>query len=194
MRHPWLSVVLLLVATPALAQDQARPTRRFDVYVGYQACRGLDDNPQHLVNPSFRTNSLTLAFGWNITRSVALVVDDVRFGVRVSEYSGTGVDYSVLVGPRVRFGNRSRLSPFGQVLVGARTGAVEWPVGVLGQRQTLFQLGAGGGLDLRLRESLALRLVQIDIRRVLGGPVSDGSIGISGGVVFRFGARVDRGQ
>jgi len=194
MRNAWLSVVLLLVATPVLAQDQAPPpVPRFDVYVGPVAARTLGDSTQNL-GPWVQGGGLMLSFGWNFTRALALVVDDVRFSVESSAYYGRHVNYSILAGPRVRFNTSSRLNPFGQMLVGASQGAVQaTPAGPVGW-QTLAQIGVGGGLDLRMNNRLSLRLAQLDIRHVFGNPGAYSGMSFSAGVVIRFGARVDGGK
>ncbi len=191
MRTAWLSAVLLLVATPVLAQDQAPPPpSRFEVCFGYQAARSLGDGPRW-IDPFAGGNNLTISFGWNVTSPVALVVDAVHFGVTNSRYTGqTQVEYSVLAGPRLRFGNTSRLTPFAQVMVGAARGAVLYAAPAQSAAwQTFAQVAVGGGLDVRVTDGIDVRLLRVDVRHVLAAPAPHTGMSVSAGIVLHFGAR-----
>jgi hypothetical protein len=191
MRNACLSAVLLLFAAPALAQDQTPPrtTPRFDVFVGLRAPVAVDDS-KPLTVPE-RANGVTVSFAWNVTPVLAVVVDNPRFGVSRSDLSGTHVEYCLVAGPRLRFVDARRLSPFAQALVGAVHGSFGPWMGGPVETQTFAQVALGGGLDWRFREHVGLRLFQVDVGRTLGGPAPRTTTTVSFGLLLRFGGRAE---
>jgi outer membrane immunogenic protein len=113
--------------------------------------------------------------------------------------AGSGFSLSVSsyqVGPRVRMRNRTRLTPFGQLLLGAgiaggtlytsSLGSGEPPLGA----SSSFLLTAGAGADWRLSPGIEIRLIQAEFLRsqfVNGSGNRQENLRLSSGVVFSFG-------
>jgi hypothetical protein len=124
-----------------------------------------------------------MKWGVNISRRVGIVFD----GSFVVSSGGHAV-YSMTAGPRIAFVNHSRVVPFGYVVAGVnhyREVTQPWPFGY--EPRTAAEVAAGGGLDVVLSRRWALRVLQLEGRRVLasGNP---SRLLVSTGVVLRLGS------
>jgi hypothetical protein len=111
------------------------------------------------------------------------------FGLTVSSYQ---------FGPRLRLRNQTRLTPFGQLLLGAGhaggtlyTRSLGSGMPPLGANNS-FVLTAGGGADWRLNPRIGIRLVQVEYlhSQFLNGSGSgnqQNNLRLSTGVVFNLG-------
>ena len=175
-------VVFAAMAVPALAQDAAPPTPRIDLYLGIgrtMTVGGGNASDHHSTGP-------VLKIGWNLSRRVGLVFGG-SFAVG-SGQGGTRVEYSVTAGPRFAFVNRSRLVPFVQVGAGVDRDqqlTAIWPVTF--HARLAAQVAAAGGLDVLLSRGWAVRVLQVEGRRILTSGAANELV-ISAGVVFRFGS------
>jgi hypothetical protein len=177
-----LTTLLVVMAVPALAQDAAPPTPRFDLYVGVGNVRtvgGGHASDYHSTRP-------VVKFGWNISRRMGLVFDG---SFAVASLKGvTRVEYSVTAGPRFAFVNGSRLVPFVQVVAGVNRDQKSTAISPVTYDACLAaQVAAGGGLDVVVNHRWAVRALQVEGRKILvSGAASE--LVISAGVVLRFGS------
>src|SRR5258708_30313655 len=128
-------------------------------------------------------------FEYNLNKTVGLVADFGGFA-----NTRTGIDDKLLTylfGPRFNW-RHSRLTPYAQFLFG---GGYVWnnPAGVT-TTQNAFATAAGGGLDYRLSDHIAIKpiqveyvMTQIDSTRGFGSHQND--VRFSAGVVFRVGQK-----
>jgi peptidoglycan-associated lipoprotein len=116
-------------------------------------------------------------------------------GSRVSNINGTGVDlttFTTTFGPRYTWiSPSSRIAIFGQGLIGESHGldsVFPAPQGAEKNFNT-FALQVGGGLDLRVKPHMALRLIQADWIRTQfpnGATNVQNELRLSAGIVFRL--------
>lgn len=168
--------VLLFLAVPGAAGAQETP--RVEAFGGYSL---------------LRTDEVTRN-GWEGSLRFAL---SRRFGLEagVSEHYGKNdgdPDRTTLAGGPVFSLRPSRLlSVYVHALGGvAREKASIGVFGVdISESHTSFALLAGGGVDLRLRDSLALRLPQVDWAYTRVDGESRSGLRVSAGLVLRLGSR-----
>jgi len=101
--------------------------------------------------------------------------------------------HTFMVGPTFKWRNRSRIEPFGRVLIGAihERVTIEFPGCTVcinvDSSEAAFGFGAGGGADLRANRNVAFR-GQFDWVRANEGMLSGRNhLRTSLGIVFRFG-------
>jgi hypothetical protein len=87
--------------------------------------------------------------------------------------------HTFTVGPRFSVRSESRVTPFGQVLVGGFHG-----LGTNG-----FAMSAGGGLDVKVSQHVAIRAFQVEYMLLHAQGDSLNCARVSAGIVFRFGER-----
>lgn len=184
-----LSLLGLLVLVPCAMAAEGAP--KAEVYGGYSFFRA-DDAVSGYSN---RLTSLNL-HGWGA--SVAGNLTD-WFGV-VGDFSGhygspkvfrfqiPGVDTNVhtfMAGPKISFRSGSAFTPFGQALIGAtRASAGTFGFGVADHA---LSAALGGGLDIRVSDSIAIRAIQADYLMTRFFDERQNNIRLSAGIVFRFG-------
>lgn len=187
---------IALFSIPAWAQEAPR----FEVFGGYQYARV--DTQGLLGGLNFH--------GWNAAAQVNLndwfgVVADFSGGYRSSvtfqipspfdpEPFEVQLDPSVhsfLFGPQFSL-RRERFTLFGRTLVGfVRTTVSAFGFSI---SDSAFGLAAGGGVDARVNDFVAVRIVQADyvlsrFQGLSGSAESQHNARVSAGVVFRFGRR-----
>ncbi len=94
-------------------------------------------------------------------------------------FSGGLNIHTFTVGPRFSVRSGSRVTPFGQVLVG----------GFHGLDTNGFAMSAGGGLDVKVSEHVAIRAFQVEYMLLHAQGDSLNCARVSAGIVFRFGER-----
>jgi hypothetical protein len=164
----------------AFAQES---TPKAEVFGGYSYFRASDPTTIHLN-------------GWN--GSIAGNLND-WFGV-VGDFSGhygspsifgIGIplvdvkQHSFLFGPRLTYRGNDKVTPFGHFLVGisnANAGAFGLSVS-----DTALAAAVGGGVDINLNDTLAIRAVQADYLMTRFQDERQDNLRLSFGVVFRFG-------
>jgi hypothetical protein len=119
----------------------------------------------------------------NFHRNVGIVGD---FGGQYENIEGVGISvYQAAAGPRFTARN-DRVTAFGHFLVGA----VDSRAGLFGLTfsDTNPMLGAGGGVDINVGRSVAIRVAQVDWGMVrVGGEWFTQNVRYGVGVVFKFG-------
>jgi opacity protein-like surface antigen len=177
-----MSKAVLVVALLLLAQPQAaaQETPKAELFGGYSYAGG-----------NFH--------GWN-----ASITGNVNkwFGVVADfsgHYGGSGDEdgfserqrvHSYLFGPRVS-ARRKRLMPFAYALFGASNLRTE--LTGFGQRfifsDTGFSLVAGGGLDIKVNDRVAVRAFQLDYLRARFFGETENRGRLAFGIVLRFGKK-----
>jgi hypothetical protein len=177
---PIITIALALSST-ALAEDETT-TPKYEVGVNYSWLHVNSANYDYQ-----RTgNGGSGYFEYNLNRTVGLVAD---FG----GYANTRINDRLLTymfGPRFNW-RHSRLTPYAQFLFG---GAYVWSGPSYNQTQNAFATAAGGGLDYRLTERIAIKPIQVEyvmtqIDSASGFGSHQNDIRYSAGVVLRLGAR-----
>ena len=116
------------------------------------------------------------AGGWHAS-AVGSINESFGIGVDASGHynSGNGL-YFVMAGPRFKH-RGERVEPFAHALFGV----------AFSTSDAQFSMGFGGGVDVKVTDNVAVRVVQADYAPII---FSDGALHnarISAGVVFRFG-------
>jgi outer membrane immunogenic protein len=161
---------------------------------------GLSYNYVHTNAPPGDCGCISLNGGsgsiaYNFSRSFSAVAD---LGAQhASNIAPAGSDLtltSYLFGPRYSLRNRTRFTPFGQVLLGGAhaSGSLAPGNGGLSGGSNAFAMVAGGGLDIGLTHHIAIRAIEADyyMTRFNNG-VNDrqNNLRLGAGLVFRFGNR-----
>jgi hypothetical protein len=181
----------LLCSFGAIMNAQEGSTPAFEVGLNYSWLHVNSANYDYQ-----RTgNGGSGTFEYNLNRLVGFVGD---FGAYANTRAGINDKaLTYLFGPRFNW-RHSRLNPYVQFLFG---GAYAWSgPGNNSTTQNAFATAAGGGLDYRLTNRLAIKPIQVEYvttqfdsarlggsTRGFGGHQND--IRYSAGVVFRFGER-----
>lgn len=165
-----------------------------------EICPGCDSS---VSSSRFLKKGFEGAFTVNVNSYFGIVAD-VRYGFddiitgRVSNNSDIDVnaaieykDLAVLGGPRFAF-RTERVTPFVQALFGMDRGIVHSALtgtqtDSSEDEDTGLGIVVGGGFDLNLGDTVALRLGQVDYYLTRHNEESLNNISFSGGVVFRFG-------
>jgi outer membrane protein OmpA-like peptidoglycan-associated protein len=191
---------------PAGRREGSYP--KIELFMGYSYLRAI---PQLAVgNRMVWLNGGSTSIAFNLNRYVGLVGDFGGFNeTRLQLTTGNpptalgpyqavddGTVFTYLVGPRLSFRNYDRITPFAQVLLGAIHASEETNCqgcAPILPAETSFAVTAGGGLDLRLRHRLALRIIQAEYLRTnfedltTGNKTAQHDIRLSTGLVLRFG-------
>ena len=164
---------ILVLAMSASAQD----TPRVELSAGYSYFR---------VGTSGRGNfhGGSVSVVGNLTNWFGLVAD---VGGYHASAQGAGVNLiTYQVGPRISFRSHSRVTPFAQVLAG---GAHLTASGALSGSANAFAYSAGGGVDIRVSDNIAIRALQVEYVGLRSQGETQGNGRASAGIVFRFGRK-----
>jgi opacity protein-like surface antigen len=186
-------IILLLAAafgaaSPAVAQDETE-TPQVELYGGYYYVRfnSSVNAPVFPVPAGFNANGGGGQLEYNVTKWLGIVGDFAGYHVSAQPSAGT---FSYLFGPRINFRRkRQTVMPFAHVLLGGMT--ANGNIGRVGS-QTVFAMTIGGGLDVKVSPSVAIRPVQVEY---LMTTFSDGlnnrqdNFRFGAGIVFRFGSK-----
>ena len=134
--------------------------RRAEVFFGYSYTR---INPNTSGQPGFNLNGGNAAVAYDLSEPIALVVDFGGYHIAKIGNASADVDFfSFLFGPRFSYRAHSRIIPFGQVLIGGVSTSLYGapPGSFVGGRAGGFAMTLGGGVDAKMSERLAFRLIQ----------------------------------
>jgi hypothetical protein len=104
--------------------------------------------------------------------------------------------HTFMVGPRFSYRKSDRITPFGHILIGGIRNHIksEFQSDLIGNSsftdtQTTVAGAVGGGLDVKLGSSVALRVIQADfvLTHFFSTPQSNARVSI--GLVYRFGGK-----
>jgi opacity protein-like surface antigen len=179
-----LLAVFLLSAVAANAQESAP---KLDVFAGYSY---LQANPGVTGVDSFHLHGGSASAAYNFSSWLSGVADfgDYTNG-NILRTGTSGTLSTYLFGPRVSYRHFRRITPFGQVLFG--TAHANSNAFGTGSSQNAFAMTAGGGVDYKLFDHLAIRPFQVEYLMTRFG---EGTLGtrtqnnarISTGFVVRF--------
>jgi len=171
----WLVSLVLLLGVTAMAQE----TPKAEVFGGYS----------HFVadvgGTSINMNGFHVSVRENLNSWFG---GDLDFSTNYGTEAGFNVNtQSIMYGPVFAYRKRSRVTPFGHVLLGAVRGSGGF-VGI-SQPATKFGIAPGGGVDVKLSDMVSIRLVEADylMTRFLG--VKQDNIRVSAGIVLTFGKK-----
>jgi len=168
----WIALGILLLTSSASAQQVGR----VDVSTGYSFLRlgGSGGESQH---------GGTISIAGNVNNWFGIVGD---FGAYHSAPLGASLNtYTFLFGPRVSL-RAGKVTPFVQTLFGgAHMNASAYGISA---GLTPFAMSAGGGVDLRLSQHIALR-PQVDYIALRSSGQTLNAGRASMGLVFRFGEK-----
>ena len=102
--------------------------------------------------------------------------------------------HTILVGPRFSYRKMEKITPFAHILFGgARLHSKTESNGIVdisfSGNDTAFAAAAGGGLDVKLTKSIALRVIQAEYVLTNFGGQTQNNGRASVGIVFRFGGK-----
>ena len=170
----WILALMLFLALPAMAQ-----TPQVEVFGGFSYLRadvgGADLNQK----------------GWNFSVNENLnnwlggVAD---FSGHYGHEAGLNVnDHTFMFGPRFSYRKNSSFTPFAQVLLGGMRASR----GYLGisQPTTDFAAAFGGGLDVKIHDKVAIRVIQAEYVVTPFLSLRQDNFRLSAGIVLQFGHR-----
>jgi hypothetical protein len=175
MRKIALLFTVLMLAGVAMAQNESK----FDVFGGYSYFNGSTAGAAG----RFSLNGWTGQGTYNFISWLGATAD--FGGYYGSPFSISTRDYSFLFGPTISL-RVPHVTPF----VHALFGVDRFHVNLVGGSGTdsAFASAVGGGVDIPLKGSFAIRAAQVDWLRTNHFSSSQNNMRFSTGVVFRFGS------
>jgi opacity protein-like surface antigen len=184
-----IAVFLLGFAMVAVAEDAPA----VEIFGGYSFVRVDTTTAFAIPENTFdlNMNGWDAAVTFNGNKWLGFVAD---FGGVYGTVNDSGDEasvktYTVMFGPKVAV-RRGALTPFVQALFGyARINADSGGKNVFTEND--FGMSFGGGLDVNLNDSIAVRPIQVDYLTVKAGETGDFSDNLrySAGIVFKMGKR-----
>lgn len=175
LRFPALTTSILLVLSCFTA---AQNDSKVNIFGGYQfthVALGHDIN-------GFNLNGWNAALSGYVSRYLGVSADvSGNYG---SPFGVSNKTYTYLIGPVVRFPNRSKMTPFGHVLFGGAHLNVS-SLGIGGSDNS-FSWAMGGGVDVYQNSRFSIRLAQADWLRTQFADSTQSNFRCSGGVVLKF--------
>ena len=195
-------------ATAPYSEGRNFGTPKAELFLGYsylQAVPKLADG-----NRLVWLNGGSTSIAFNFNRYLGVVGDFGGFGdtqLRLNGSASPGVVrdsggsvYTYLAGPRLSYRAHERFTPFAQVLFGGMhasqvmlssgctaAGCTPLPA------ENTFAMTAGGGLDIKVRQHFAIRIIQAEYlmtrfdNLTTGAAATQNDMRLSSGIVFRFG-------
>jgi len=190
---------VIFISLPAPGQE----TPKGEVFGGYSYFRGDGGSHLHGWNASITANlnrwfGVTADFSghYNSERS-SLTVLIPRSEDFASRVDATTNIHNFLLGGTFSYRGHESLIPFARVLAGFSRNRenVEYALatrnGIVASSysnsDTAFAAAVGGGLDVKLSKSFALRVIQVDYLLTRFEHQTQNNVRISTGIVFRFG-------
>ena len=207
-RMPKIIVIFATVLTFALVAAAA-DVPQMEAFLGYNYVRF---NPNSGLIPSFNASGGGGQIAYDANTWLSGVVD--IGAVTNGSIGALGIDNTVLnfvAGPRVNYRHYSRFTPFAQVLFGGaystasvQVGVATLPPGIslfpgagisarLHASNTGFAMLAGGGLDIKVGERIAVRPIGVDYyltrlpSLLTGDTTNRNNFRYSAGISFLFG-------
>lgn len=192
MKHIFFLLTILgLMSAAVMAQDPPK----VEVFGGYSYFRAGGEG-----EPGTNLNGwhASVAGNFNKVFGVAAEVsghygkEDVTVpGAPPVTVRGDFSAHTFLVGPRFSYRNNDRVTPFAHVLLGGTRAKATGSVGSISasESDTAFTAAVGGGLDVKLTQNVALRLIQADYVLTRFANDSQSNARVSVGLVFRFGQK-----
>ncbi len=194
MRKLFLLFITLFLMAPQLARAQRM--EGIEIFGGYSY---LQDNLSSTISPFYFPST---TFGSNFALNgwqVSLTEKAADWFGLTQEFSGhygtkqlRGIDnhfstFAILSGPQFYYNGLKGVTPFAHALFGYDQTTVKVKGTSLKVTGNSYAMAFGGGLDVKVRRTLAIRLFQIDYYRPQLFGNSQNDLRFSAGVVFRFG-------
>lgn len=185
--HIRLAAALLLLAGSASLRAQTAP--RMDLAVSFLADRSLQAN----TGANFWAEGGSVELGADAFHGFGVAAN--VSGVHTASVGSDNVPLSLVTatfGPRYRWHEGHRISPYGEVLLGEADGFRSLFPSASGAERSASSLAlqTGGGIDLRLTSHLAVRAIEASwLRTQLPSGTNDrqNSIQVGTGMVACFG-------
>jgi hypothetical protein len=196
MRKLFLLLIMLLFAVPQLAKAQR--FEGLEIFGGYSYMQNnlsSTTSPFYFFPTPFGSNFGLNGWQASVTEKAA---DWIGLTQEFGGYYGTkqlqGANnhfstFSILSGPSFYYPGLKGVTPFIHALFGYDQTTVEVKGTGLKTTGSSYAMAFGGGLDVKVRRGLALRLFQVDYYRPQLFGSSQNDLRYSAGVVFRFGGR-----
>jgi outer membrane protein OmpA-like peptidoglycan-associated protein/opacity protein-like surface antigen len=193
---------------PSMWRGGNSNTPKVELFAGYSFWRAMPTNVNNRIAWLHGGNA-SVAF--NLNNWLGLVADfggyaADRFGPGAPPTGGVldadGRVFTYMAGPRLSYRKSEWVTPFAQVLFGGAHATEVKLSGCTGvgctplSSENAFAMTAGGGVDLKLRRHIAIRLFQAeylmtrfaDASPFTGERVRQNNLRLSAGLVFRFGS------
>ena len=176
MRKPhWLILPVLFVPLAAIAQQ----TPEAEVFGGYS------NLVANVSGPSFNLNGLDFSVAENVNSWFGGALDFTsHFGTEAGNKVNT---QTITYGPVFSYRKHPSAVPFAHCLLGAVRGSADYLD--ISKSAWQFTVVAGGGLDVKLTDAVALRVIQADYVMTRFSSTSQDNIRLSAGIVLRFGRK-----
>ena len=183
-RFVFVSFLLLSMAGFVNAQDKPKA----EVFGGYSILNSENDRTGHGWHGSVAAN-LNSWFGLvvDVSGHYDSEASSLVFGPNTFTSDLELSKHSFHIGPRFSYRGNEKVTPFAHLLLGGVREHREevTSIGFFKTNDTSASTIVGGGLDVKLTEKLALRLVQADFVFIRNG-FSEHNARVSTGLVFRF--------
>jgi len=175
MRKLLVLLPLLIIPVSAWAQE----TPKVELFGGYS-------NMYANINGSdFDMHGVSFAAQENLNSWFGGVLDfSTHFGTENGFHTNT---QTVSYGPVFSYRKNKSIVPFAHAMVGAERGGSNYLN--ISQPETRLAVLAGGGLDIKVRPNLALRLVQVDYVMSKFSNSRQDNMRFSAGIVFYLGKK-----
>ncbi len=170
-------LVLPLLLAPLAANAQQTP--KVEVFGGYS------NLVANVSGPSFNLNGLDFSVAENVNSWFGGVLDFTsHFGTEAWNKVNT---QTLTYGPVFSYRKHPSVVPFVHGLLGAARGSTNYLD--ISKPAVHFVVVAGGGLDVKLTDRVALRLIQADYVMTRFSSTSQDNIRLSAGITLRFGGK-----
>ena len=189
-------MTLLIASCTSLSLGQTTDEPKNEFFVGY-SFHSADINTLTIDPHRTGQNGVNVAYQRNLNRHVGLKVDVSAHFKRGSlqlnggPFNSNRDQYYFLGGVEFKAPNKSRVTPFAQVLAGASlfrgfTSNLT-PAGNVFtfDDATSFAMALGGGLDVRANDHISIRLIQADYAPTFFGSGRQDNFRLSVGVIFK---------
>lgn len=179
-----LIIAALLMALPVFAQAQDAP--KAEIFGGYSYLRADDNvNGQDL-------NGFSTSVAVNFNKWFGIATDISGHYTDLTVSPGVSADlnaYIFTVGPRFSYRGYERVTPYGHIQFGAARSSVNFfgPTGRIRNSDSAFAMVVGGGLDVKIINSVSLRLFQADYVLTRFADDTQNNFRVSTGIVIKLG-------
>lgn len=194
MRKTFLLLALTLIAAPQIVQAQR--FQGIEIFGGYSY---LQNNLSSTYSPFFRTptrfGSDFSLNGWQASiteKATDWLGLTQEFGghygtKRLQGFNNRFSSFSILSGPRFYYPGLKGITPFVHALFGYEQATLELKGTGLKVSGSSYAMAFGGGVDVKIGKTLAIRVFQADYYRPQQFGNSQNDLRVSTGIVFRFG-------
>jgi len=194
MRKTFLLLAILLIATPQAVQAQR--FEGIEIFGGYSY---LQNNLSSTYSPFYAARtpfgSDFSLNGWQASiteKATDWLGITQEFGGHYGTKQLQGINnhfstFSILSGPRFYYPGLKGMTPFVHALFGYEQATVELKGPGLKVTGSSYAMAFGGGVDVKVRKNLAIRVFQVDYYRPQQFGSSQNNLRVSTGIVFRFG-------